>query len=173
MKLKLPFISRRGHDAEAARLRQRVLDTEARHDEAEGERRVLAARLAVETTANVRLDGRIKALTGQGKTRTASEVLTEHDVHRKALADALGEQKRHLNWDQLIDEVAGLRKSAVAWMEDTASAARRLDEEQRRGDVLQSRLDDAAGMPRGGPIKDSGSWQPGHRTPRPKPEVAP
>lgn len=40
--------------------------------------------------------------------RTVAEVLEEHDVHRKALADALGEQKRHLGWDQLIGEVGRL-----------------------------------------------------------------
>ncbi|MFE7972964.1 hypothetical protein [Streptomyces shenzhenensis] len=47
-----------------------------------------------------------KRLAEYGVRRTVSDVLEEHDVHRKALADALGEQKRHLNWDQLIAEVA-------------------------------------------------------------------
>ncbi|CAM5621242.1 putative protein OS=Streptomyces aurantiogriseus OX=66870 GN=GCM10010251_92220 PE=4 SV=1 [Streptomyces aurantiogriseus] len=43
------------------------------------------------------------------------EVLEEHDVHRKALADALGDQMRHNNWDQLIADVARLHKAASAW----------------------------------------------------------
>lgn len=144
MKLRNPFTARR--DAQIADLKRRLAEAEARSEESEGERRVLAARLTVEANANIRLDGRIKALTGQGKTRTASDVLEEHDVHRKALADALGDQKRHLNWGQLVDEVARLHKSAVAWMEDTASVVRRLDAERQRAERLQARLDDACGL---------------------------
>lgn len=57
-------------------------------------------------------------LTEYSGRRTVPEVLEEHDTHRKALADALGEQKRHLNWDQLITEVVRLNKAAAEWMAD-------------------------------------------------------
>lgn len=43
----------------------------------------------------------------------ANEVLEEHDVHRKALADALGDGKRDLGWDALIGEVGGLAGSVA------------------------------------------------------------
>jgi len=48
-----------------------------------------------------------------GGRRTVAEVLEESDVHRKALADALGEQKRHLGWDALIGEAGGLTASVA------------------------------------------------------------
>jgi chromosome segregation ATPase len=44
--MRTPFVSRREHDLEIAALRRRVLDTEARHDEVEEERRGLAKQLA-------------------------------------------------------------------------------------------------------------------------------
>jgi hypothetical protein len=154
------FITRRRHDAEVAELRQRALDAEARFDECEGKRRNLARWLAEANAANTRLNGRIKALAGQGKTRTASEVLVEHDVHRKAVADALGDQKRHLNWDQLITEVQRTRRAANGWMADATQLNRGLTRSKkaaarilsayavqlRRADVLQARLDDACGL---------------------------
>lgn len=74
-----------------------------------------------------------------GDRRTVSDVLVEHDVHRKALADALGEQKYHLNWDQLIAEVDRLRSAAEAWMADHTT-------EKQRADRLQARLDQAVGL---------------------------
>lgn len=124
-----------------------------------------------------------------GARRTVPEVLEEHDVHRKALADALGEQKRHLGWDALIGEVGGLARSAVEWMGDCAKEKARADELQQRLDVadsrptdshwraearrerdradrLQKRLDDAVGLAPGG-ILNSAPWQPGYQDPTP------
>lgn len=57
------------------------------------------------------------AVYGHPQRLTVSDVLEQHDVHRKALADALGPQKWHLNWEQLLTEVAcvlaGDRKEAA------------------------------------------------------------
>ena len=72
-----------------------------------------------------------------GGRRTVGEVLEEHDVHRKALADALGDQKRHLNWEQLIGEVGRLAESAIEQMAGHVK-------EKARADELQAQLDDAA-----------------------------
>lgn len=74
-----------------------------------------------------------------GIRRTVPEVLEEHDVHRKALADALGEQKYHLNWGQLIAEVGQLNGAAEAWMADHTA-------EKQRADHLQQRLDQVLGL---------------------------
>lgn len=46
----------------------------------------------------------------------------EHEAHRKALADALGPQKYHLNWDQLIAETARLEAACSEWMADVSKA---------------------------------------------------
>lgn len=86
-----------------------------------------------------------------GIRRTVPEVLEEHDVHRKVLADALGEQKRHLNWGQLIAEVGQLNGAAQAWMADHAA-------EKQRADHLQRRLDQALGLD-ARPVLDGRHWQ--------------
>jgi hypothetical protein len=89
--------------------------------------------LAAEKATADHLSRRLK--TAQADLATAREQLTttvdpaeEHEVHRKALADALGEQKRHLNWDQLIAEVVRLNTAAEAWMADHAAEKQRADE---------------------------------------------
>lgn len=69
-----------------------------------------------------------------GGRRTVSEVLEEHDVHRKALADALGEQKRHLNWDALIGEAGGLAGAV-------ADLTTRLLASEERARTAKSRAD--------------------------------
>ena len=89
--------------------------------------------------------------------RTVAEVLEEHDVPRKALADALGEQKRHLGWDALIGEAGGLASSVA--------------ELQKRVAHLEMELDNACGMPPGG-LLDSAPWQPGYKSERDR-QVAP
>ncbi|MFK0140659.1 hypothetical protein [Streptomyces murinus] len=130
--MKWPFVSRR------------------RYDEAETARRQLAARHAsleelyagasiVNTCVTEELAAARNRIAEYGVRRTVSDVLVEHDVHRKALADALGDQKYHLNWDQLIAEVARLNAAAEAWMADHAA-------EKKRADRLQARLDDALGL---------------------------
>lgn len=129
-----------------------------------------------------------------GGRRTVAEVLEEHDVHRKALADALGEQKRHLNWEQLIGEVGRLAESAIEQMASHMTEKARADELQQRLDDavpapadgewrgrarraearvkhLEKELDNACGMPTGG-ILNSGPWQPGYEAQKPDKAVS-
>ncbi|MFI5473141.1 hypothetical protein ACIA6D_23240 [Streptomyces cacaoi] len=141
--MRLPFVSRRRYDddlAELAGLRRRIVATEKRHDEAEEERRRAVDELAAASIVNVCLTEDLakarEQLAAYGGRRTVSNVLEEHDVHRKALADALGEQKYHLNWDQLIAEAARLTKACEEWMADHTTAV-------ERADRLQAELDDA------------------------------
>jgi hypothetical protein len=54
------------------------------------------------------------ARAGDGKGRTASDVLVEHDVTRKALCDALG-VGYHLNWQQIIDTAQRSHDANAAW----------------------------------------------------------
>jgi predicted nucleic acid-binding Zn-ribbon protein len=116
-----PFVARRRHAAALAEiegLRRRVLATEARHDKVEDERRRIAEELAAARTQLAdRVDG-----------STVVDVLEEHDARRKALADALGDQKRHQSWDELIAGVVRLNAAAEAWMADHAAEKRRADE---------------------------------------------
>jgi chromosome segregation ATPase len=121
----LPFILRHHHATETAKLRAQIRD-------AETERVRLTRRLTDKDIANQRLSDHNtelqRRLDAYGtKARTVPDVLEEHDVHRKALADALGEQKRHLNWDQLIAEVAGVVKACVAWKAEVAGERARAD----------------------------------------------
>ena len=97
-----------------------------------------------------------------------TDVVEAHDAHRKALADALGEQKRHLNWDQLIAEVGSLRTAAAEWMaecEEHKARADALEKDpsrsegcrlKRRIEHLERQLDDATkGGDQGTPIRKS------------------
>lgn len=83
--------------------------------------------------------------------RTVAEVLEEHDVHRQALADALGEEKRHLGWDALIGEAGGVASSVA--------------ELQKRVKHLEKELDNATYLPSGG-LLDSAPYQPGYKAER-------
>ena len=112
--------------------------------------------------------------------RTVAEVLEEHDVHRKALADALGDQKRHLGWDALIGEVGGLAGSVADLQQRLDAAAREPADGEWRGrarraekDVerLRKELDNACGRPPGG-LLDSAVWQPGYVAPKPDTKAA-
>lgn len=76
--------------------------------------------------------------------RTVSEVLEEHDVHRKALADALGEQKRHLNWEQLIGEAGGLAGSVAGLTERLLASEERARTAKMRADVEGRPVDGAS-----------------------------
>jgi chromosome segregation ATPase len=122
----LPFVPRSRHNTETAKLRTQIRD-------AETERVRLTRRLTDKDTANQRLSDDNTELQRRlsvygTKARTVPDVLEEHDVHRKALADALGEQKWHLNWDQLIAEVAGLQRACVAWKAEVAGERARADQ---------------------------------------------
>lgn len=78
--------------------------------------------------------------------RTVAEVLEEHDVHRKTLADALGEQKRHLGWDALIGEVGGLAGSVADLTERVLAAEGRARSAKLRADAESRPVDGATAV---------------------------
>lgn len=162
------FVTRRRHEQELAaareeiaRLRRRVLDTQDRHDEVVRAHNKLAEELAATSIVNDCLTTDLttarERLAEYGSRRTVSEVLVEHDAHRKALAEAI-RAGLHLNWEQLIETARQTFEGATEWRADCEA-------EKRRADQLQERLDDACGLGPGG-IEDSGRWQPGYK---PKP----
>ncbi|WP_037616336.1 hypothetical protein [Streptomyces aureus] len=138
---RFPFVTRDHHEQALAALKattahlQRLLDTaqadrnaaQAQRDTACSAHEDVVRQLAAAVKANTSLAGRNKALAGNGQARTVSDVPEEHDVHRKALADALGEQKWHLNWGQLIGEVSQLRKAAEESMAEAQAERARAD----------------------------------------------
>lgn len=75
--------------------------------------------------------------------RTVAEVLEEHDVHRKALADALGEQKRHLGWDALIGEAGGLAAQVADLTERLLASEERARTAKVRADAEARPVDGA------------------------------
>lgn len=81
-----------------------------------------------------------------GGRRTVGEVLEEHDVHRKALADALGEQKRHLGWDALIGEVGGLAASVADLTERLLASEGRARTAKVRADAEGRPVDGATAV---------------------------
>jgi predicted nucleic acid-binding Zn-ribbon protein len=183
--MRFPFVPRAWHNAAIARLtaerNQLAKDlAAAEKDLAATEAELVGVSEKYTDTAIVNdclTDDLSKArarLAEYGSRRTTAEVLEEHDVHRKALADALGPQKYHLNWDQLIDEVTRLNKAAHAWKADYEAEKKRADHLEtdsetgrlkRRVAHLQRQLDDAVGLPPGR-IEDSSRWQPGYKDPK-------
>lgn len=153
--MQLPFVSRRQHEA------------------------VLADRERIRSERDQFATDR-DAIKAAARDRNL-DALEEHDVHRKALADALGDQMRHLNWDQLIADVVRLNKAAHQWMADYEVEKKRADHLEtgsetgrlkRRLAQLQRRLDDAVGLAGRFP-EDSGRRQPGYQQPKPTKETTP
>lgn len=85
-----------------------------------------------------------------GIRRTVPEVLEEHDIHRKAIAEAI-KAGLHLNWQQLIDTVRQTYEGATEWRAD-------FEAEKKRADQLQQRLDEACGL-NDGRVEDGRHWQ--------------
>ena len=117
--MRLPFISRRQHDAEIAELKRRVLATEARHDQVEDKRRRLAGWLAE----------------SEGKRRTLTEELAATTIVNACLTENLAAAR---------EELAELR----AQSSDTAAAHWKAEakREKKRADQLQKQYDDACGL---------------------------
>lgn len=175
--MRLPFIPRAWHDADVARLGaerdQLAKDLAAAEAELAGISEKYTDTAIVNDCLTEDLVKARARLAEYGGRRTVAEVLEEHDVHRKAIADALGDQNRHLNWDQLIAEVAGWVKAANAWMADCKAETKRANSLEQHSEVgrlqrrvahLQRQLDDAVGLSPGR-IEDSSRWQPGYKTP--------
>jgi predicted nucleic acid-binding Zn-ribbon protein len=182
--MRFPLILRAWHDADIARLTaerdQLAKDLAAAEAELAGVSEKYTDTAIVNDCLTEDLkQARIRLAEHSGR-RTVAEVLEEHDVHRKAIADALGPQKYHLNWDQLIDEVTRLNKAAHAWKADYEAEKKRADHLEmgsetgrlkRRVAHLQRQLDDAVGLKVNG-IEDSSRWQPGYKAQAPKADTA-
>lgn len=76
----------------------------------------------------------------------AAQLRLEHDVHRKALADALGEQKRHLGWDALIGEAGGLAASVADLTQRLLASEERARTAKTRADVESRPVDGASAV---------------------------
>lgn len=151
--MRLPFVSRAAYDAQGEEL---------------------AAAHIVNGCLTDDLTAARERLAEYGGRRTVPEVLEEHDVHRKALAEAIG-VGLHLNWDQLIQAALHTYQGALDFKADYEAEKKRADHLEmgsetgrlkRRVAHLQKQLDDAVGLPPGR-IEDSRRWQPGFK----KPEV--
>lgn len=147
MRWQLPFVPRRRYERDVAAEQQR-------HDAVAEE---LAAPRIVNDCLTEDLNAAKERLAQYGVRRTVSDVLEEHDVHRKVLAEAI-HAGLHLNWQQLIEAARGTYEGAVEWQSD-------YEAEKKRADHLQRRLDEAVGL-KPGRIEDSSRWQPGYRDPK-------
>jgi chromosome segregation ATPase len=176
--MRSPFILRAWHDARVAALtavqEQLARDLAAAEAELAGVSEKYTDTAIVNDCLTEDLSKARARLAEHHGRRTVAEVLEEHDVHRKALADALGDQNRHMNWDQLIAEVAGWVKAANAWMADCEAERKRADSLEQHGEVgrlrrrvarLEKQYDDAVGLKDSG-IEDSSRWQPGYKDPK-------
>ncbi|WP_393075110.1 hypothetical protein [Streptomyces sp. LN704] len=158
--MRWPFVSCQRHEREINALA-------ADRDRIRGERNQFAAdrdayRAAAQTAAGqfTEADGQLAAararLSEYGGRRTASDVLVEHDVHRKALADALGEGW-HLNWDQLLAAARRTVETAGEWKKDHDGQKQRADLLEMSTKALRDALNEQRDKHR--PI-DGGSPQP-------------
>jgi chromosome segregation ATPase len=173
--MRFPLIPRAWRDADVARLvaerDQLAKDLAAAETELAGVSEKYTDTAIVNDRLTHDLTKARERLAEYGARRTTAEVLEEHDVHRKALADALGDQKYHLNWDQLIAEAADWVRAANTWMADYEAEKKRADHLDKGGEIgrlkranahLQRQLDDALGLG-GRHIEDSNRWQPGYK----------
>lgn len=134
------LISRARHEREIAELKAEANRLRGEQDKALKARDTAVFNRQQAIEQNTKLDAELaaahKRLAAYGGRRSVPDVLEEHDVHRKALADALGDQRRHLNWDQLIADVVRLHKAAAAWRADYE--AEKLRAEQLEGPVNEA-----------------------------------
>lgn len=154
MKWQMPFVSRRRYEralaaeqAETLRVKKVKDGWWQRHDAVAGE---LVATRIVNRCLTEDLTAARERLAEYGVRRTVSDVLEEHDVHRKALAEAI-HAGLHLNWQQLIETARGAYEGAAEWRSD-------YEAEKKRADQLQRRLDDACGL-NTSQITDGRLWQ--------------
>lgn len=183
--MRFPLTLRAWHDAAVARLvaerNQLAKDLAAAETELAGVSEKYTDTAIVNDCLTEELTAARRRLAEFEGRRTVPEVIEEYDVYRKALADALGDQMRHLNWDQLIADVARLNTAARDWMADYAAEKKRADHLESESETgrlkrqvahLQCRLDDAVGLGSGSRSRpeDSSRWQPGYQQPKPTKE---
>ena len=71
--------------------------------------------------------------------KVAASQPAEDDVRRKALADALGEDTQFYTWEQLLTQVAGLKRAGVEWMAEATTERTRADGLQKVIDATRAR----------------------------------
>jgi septal ring factor EnvC (AmiA/AmiB activator) len=102
---------------QVAELKQRVLDTEARHDEAEGKRRQLARWLADEKTSNRRLTEELAAVSivntrlTEDLTEVRAQLTDSAAAHWSA--QARREKKRADRLQKQYDDAVGLKPGGI------------------------------------------------------------
>lgn len=107
-----PYVSRTRHDAEITALRQRVLDTEARHDQAEADRRRLAGQYTHlhDTWSGTAIVNDCLTDANLTVARRLTRALRACARYRAALADAThrADQLQHR-----LDDALGLNTSQI------------------------------------------------------------
>lgn len=158
--MRLPFVTRRRYEralaaeqAETLRVKKVKDEWWQRHDAVAEE--LAAAHIVNGCLTDDLTTARAHLAEHKGR-RTVPEVLEEHDVHRKALADALGPDKHHLGWDQLIAETAITAKATAQWRADCARWEADYEAEKNRADRLQAA---AATTPVVASRKDIKAWE--------------
>lgn len=166
--MRWPFVSRSRYDAahaEANRLRAErdaaLKDADTWYHAATRTSELYVDTSLVNECLTHDLTAAKERLAEYGVRRTVSDVLEEHDVNRKALAEAI-HAGLHLNWEQLIDTARRTYEAATEWRAD-------YEAQRKRADQLQARLDDACGLDDPG-VQAGVNWQ-ARRVDKPKPQV--
>jgi hypothetical protein len=100
---------------------------------------ILAAERATVRHLTDRLSTAQADLAAARKQYTTTGQAAEDDARRKALADALGEDKQFYTWEQLLTQVAGLKQAGVEWMAEAGAERTRADGLQRVIDATRAR----------------------------------
>jgi hypothetical protein len=130
--------------AQTDRQRARAKKAEARAETEIEAQRIITRQHAELDAANTRLTGRNKAL---GDRLLEAQVANGFNpVAAKRTAE----------------RIASLQKAAAEGREEAAKARAVAKRERRRADHLQTELDNAVGLPAGGPL-NSAPWQPGYK----------
>jgi hypothetical protein len=144
------------------RLRAEVADqrAETNRQRARAEKAEARATTEIEarrsiTRQNAELDAANTRLTGQNK----------------ALSDRLLEAQVAGGFNPVAarrtaERIAALQKAAAEGRDEAAKARAVAKRERKRADHLQKELDNAVGLPAGGPLS-SAMWQPGYEAPKP------
>jgi hypothetical protein len=134
--------------AQTDRQRARAKKAEARAETEIEARRSITRQHAELDAANTRLTGRNKALGDRLLEAQVAGGFNPVAARRTA------------------ERIARLQKAAAEGREEAAAARAAARRERKRADQLQKRLDDAVGLPAGGPLS-SAIWQPGYEAPKP------
>ena len=149
--MKWPFVPRAQHDAVLAdreRIRGERNQFAEDLDGFKAAAEKSAALFAEADAANTRLTGRNKALNARLLEAQVASGFNPVAARRTA------------------ERIAALQKAAAEGREEAAKARAAAKRDRQRADQLQKELDNALGLPPGGPLS-SAIWQPGYQAPTP------